>query len=90
MDPKKVLVRNTERPIPKIKVVEDKTGVTEKKKNGTKIQIPREEMRFQTPEVNSTLKIIEKINKVEKTKSLKNENVAFGEKVINLFYLFLL
>jgi hypothetical protein len=87
-DPKKILVRNTERPIPKTRlIIEEKAENKEKKKSELESQQTKShrfQSKFQSPELNSALRIAKKIDKVEKTKVGKVQkipDVAFNEKV---------
>jgi hypothetical protein len=87
-DPKKILVRNTERPIPKTRLIIEEKAENKEKKNSElesqQTKSHRYQSKFQSPELNSALRIAKKIDKVEKTKVGKVQkvpDVAFNEKV---------
>ncbi|KAJ3646613.1 hypothetical protein Zmor_024194 [Zophobas morio] len=86
-EPKKILVRNTELPVPKTRLLlEGKSKIKEKPKteepNVHKTKSANSRPKFHVPELHSTLKISDKIDKLEKTKPQKfQKDVAFCEKV---------
>ncbi|EFA08594.1 hypothetical protein TcasGA2_TC006251 [Tribolium castaneum] len=80
---KVTLVRNTELPVPKTKLVTDAKRENVGKKGN---QRKESEPNFEFPELNSLRKISEKIEKVKSATSTKVSNVALCEKVIETCY----
>ncbi|XP_044252931.1 uncharacterized protein LOC123003932 [Tribolium madens] len=80
-DPKVTLVRNTELPVPKTKLVIEGNHKNVGKKKNCKVAPKQSESNFEFPQLNSVLKITEKMERVKSATNVKVSNIAFSEKM---------